>query len=270
MNVDETQRKLARWAAQRREDKGMGLFASRKDLRLHDLYHLLYDPEWLFQAYRNIRANAGSKTAGCDGMNLYAFELRLDEQLQSLADELKRQVFEPCPVRRVYIPKANGKMRPLGIPSIRDRIVQEALRMILEPIFEGEFHRHSYGFRPNRNTKDALSHIQLLGNNRLGHRWVIEGDIKAYFDTINHKILLSLLRRRIRDEKLLRLIWRFLRAGVMENKLFKPTEEGTPQGGIISPLLANVFLHELDMFMAQWTDLPGRLRFKRRLHGESN
>jgi len=270
MNVDETQRKLARWAAQRRENLNMGLFASRKDLRLHDLYHLLYDPEWLFEAYHNIRSNAGSKTAGCDGINFYAFEQRLEENLRSLADELKRGSFEPYPVRRVYIPKANGKLRPLGIPSVRDRIVQEALRMVLEPIFEGEFHRHSYGFRPNRSTKDALHHIGRIGNESSGYRWVIEGDIKAYFDTINHRILLSLLRRRIRDEKLLHLVWLFLRAGVMENKLFKPTEEGTPQGGIISPLLANVFLHELDMFMSRWTDLTARQKLKRRERGVSN
>ena len=142
--------------------------------------------------------------------------------------------------------------------------------MILEPIFEGEFHRHSYGFRPNRNTKDALSHIERLGSNTVGYRWVVEGDIKAYFDSISHKILLTLLRRRIRDEKLLNLIWRFLRAGVMDNKVVTPTKEGTPQGGIISPLLANVYLHELDMFMARWTDIPARQRNRRRQRGESN
>jgi len=249
MDVGKLQRKLTKWSIQRVEEPKYGLFASKKDLRLFDLYHLLYDMEWLRIAHANVSRNAGSKTAGCDGINMSYFDRDLENNLQKLAEELRKQAFKPQPVRRVYIPKRNGKLRPLGIPSVRDRIVQEALRMILEPIFETEFYRHSYGFRPNRNTHDAVGMVIHHASNTAKYFWVIEGDIKAYFDTINHKKLMQLLRCRIKDKKLLRLIWKFLKAGVMEGKLFKNTEKGTPQGGIISPLLANLYLHELDMYM---------------------
>ena len=227
MDVGKLQRKLTEWSMQRIEEPKNGLFASRKDLRLFDLYHLLYDMEWLRTAHVNVSQNAGSETAGCDGINMTYFDKDLENNLQRLAEELRKQKFEPQPVRRVYIPKRNGKLRPLGIPAIRDRIVQEALRMILEPIFEAEFYRHSYGFRPNRNTHDAVGMVIHHASNTAKYFWVIEGDIKSYFDTINHKKLIQLLRCRIKDKKLLRLIWKFLKAGVMEGKLFKHTEKGT-------------------------------------------
>ena len=268
MDVGKLQRKLTEWSMQRIEEPKKGLFASKKDMRLFDLYHLLYDMEWLCIAHANVSQNAGSKTAGCDGIKIAYFDKDLENNLQKLAEELRKQKFEPQPVRRVHIPKRNGKLRPLGIPAIRDRIVQEALRMILEPVFETEFYRHSYGFRPNRNTHDAVGMVIHHASNTAKYFWVIEGDIKSYFDTINHKKLMHLLRRRIKDKKLLRLIWKFLKAGVMEGKLFKNTDKGTPQGGIISPLLANLYLHELDMYMQKKAG-TGHGRVRRRRQGKA-
>lgn len=140
-------------------------------------------------------------------------------------------------------------MRPLGIPDIQDRIVQEALRMVLEPIWEADFSRHSYGFRPNRSTKDAVAYIgaRLTGSKSYG--WVVEGDIQSFFDTMDHYKLMQLVRKRVRDEKLMDLIWSCLRAGIMEQGNYRHSLLGTPQGGIVSPLLANIYLHELDRYM---------------------
>ena len=268
MNVGERQRKLSLWAEQLRADADQGLFKSRDDLRLYDLYHLVYEPTWLRLAHDRVAQNTGSITAGCDGINMARFDENLEDNLQRLADDLRNETFRPLPVRRVMIPKKNGKLRPLGIPSIRDRIVQESMRMVMEPIFEAEFYGHSYGFRPNRSTTDALATI--VHRSSAGYHWVIEGDIKAYFDTIHHQKLMQLLRRRIRDKKLLRLIWRFLRAGVMEDGLFATTTQGTPQGGIISPLMANVYLHELDMFMSRKADRSVSMKRRLRKRGHSN
>lgn len=270
MDIGERQRKLNLWAEQCRNDVDAGLFASRKDLRLFDLFHLVHERNWLRAAHDRVSQNAGSVTAGCDGIDMAKFDEKLEENLQKLADELRTQTFRPHPVRRVFIPKKDGKLRPLGIPSIRDRIVQESLRMVLEPIFEGEFYNLSFGFRPNRSTIDALATLTHRASNKGRYFWVIEGDIKAYFDTIHHKKLLQLLRRRIRDKKLLLLVWRFLRAGVMEGGLFTPTEQGAPQGGVLSPLLANVYLHELDRFMQRLTCSGRAVKQRRRWQGRAN
>jgi group II intron reverse transcriptase/maturase len=205
--------------------------------------------DWLRLAHDYVAQNAGSITAGCDGINMSLFDENLERNLQQLAEELKSGTFEPFPVRRVYIPKTNGRFRPLGIPSIRDRIVQEALRMVLEPIYEARFSQYSFGFRPNRCTMDAIRCILWSTQESKRFFWIVEGDIASYFDTINHRKLLKVLRRRIDDKRLLELVWRFLRAGVMEGKLFRDTKRGTPQGGIISPLLANIYLNELDEYM---------------------
>jgi RNA-directed DNA polymerase len=220
-----------------------------KSHRFDDLYALVARIDWLRLAHDHVARNVGSRTAGCDGLDMKAFDENLEGNLLQLQSDLQSGTFEPYPVRRVYIPKSNGTMRPLGIPSVRDRIVQEAVRMVLEPIYEADFSQYSFGFRPNRCTMDAIKCILYSTTERKKFFWVVEGDISAYFDTINHKKLMKLLRRRIADQKLLDLIWVFLRAGVMERKLFKETKLGTPQGGIISPLLANVYLHELDRFM---------------------
>jgi len=270
MNIGERQRKLYLWSKQRLDEPQKGLFASQKDLRLFDLYHLVYESNWLRAAHDRVAANAGSKTAGCDGITMADFDRDMEGNLRKLAEELRTQTFAPYPARRTYIPKKNGKLRPLGIPSVRDRIVQEALRMVLEPIFEAEFYELSYGFRPNRSTHDALARIIHMASNSCRYFWVVEGDIKSYFDTIHHRKLMQLLRRRIRDRKLLRLVWRFLKAGVMEGSVLTPTDQGTPQGGIISPLLANVYLHELDMFMGKQRKFTSQQRKDRRSRGVSN
>jgi group II intron reverse transcriptase/maturase len=252
MNIGEMQRKLSLWAEQDKERKFYGLFK------------LICDVDWLRVAHAHVEQNTGSKTAGCDGVNMSAFNEDLELNLVRLSTSLQDGTFVPCPVRRVYIPKANGKIRPLGIPTIRDRIVQEAVRMVLEPIFEADFSRLSFGFRPNRCTMDAAQRLYHAMYERFKYFWVIEGDIASYFDTICHRKLMKLLGRRVEDGRLLDLLWGFLRAGVMERRLFKDTLLGTPQGGIVSPLLANVYLHELDRYMERYTDLPQLEKARRR------
>jgi RNA-directed DNA polymerase len=258
MNVGEMQRKLSLWATQNKEH------------RFFDLYHLLYDTDWLRLAHDYVAQNAGSKTAGCDGVDMRFFDENLETNLQGLTQGLKSETFQPHPVRRVHIPKANGRTRALGIHSIRDRIVQEALRMILEPIYEADFSQNSYGFRPNRCTMDAVKRVaaSTLGNHT--YYWVIEGDLSSYFDTIQHRKLMKIIQRRIADTKIQRLIWKFLRAGVMEGKLFRNTTEGVAQGGIVSPLLANVYLNELDRYMERYTSLSATARRKRRVNRLTN
>jgi RNA-directed DNA polymerase len=239
MDVSKMQRKLAQWSVDDQE------------LRFFDIHHLIYDQDWLYEAYCQVKSNSGSKTAGCDGINMTEFEKDLKNNLLKISQELKNGTFEPKPTRRILIPKSNGKKRPLGIPAIRDRIVQESIRKVLEPIYEGDFSQYSFGFRPNRSTMDAIKCVMWSAQENKRYFWIIEGDISSYFDNINHKKLMKILKRRIKDKKILQLIWKFLKAGVMENKLFRDTNQGTPQGGILSPLLANIYLNELDTYMAQ-------------------
>jgi RNA-directed DNA polymerase len=252
MNVGEMQRKLSQWATQDKERKFYGL------------YDLLYGSDWLRLAHDYVAQNAGSVTAGCDGVNMAIFDEDLEGNLQKITEELKSETFKPDPVRRVYIPKPNSKTRPLGIPAIKDRIVQEAVRMVLEPIFEADFSQYSFGFRPTRRTMDAVRYIQWSTSEQKKFFWVIEGDIASYFDTIHHPKLIRLVGRRVKDKKILRLIWKFLRSGVMEKRTFRDTTLGTPQGGIISPLLANIYLHELDRYMKRYTSLSHAEKTKRR------
>jgi len=233
MNVREKQKRLSL------------MVVTDGSIRFHDLYGLLCNPDWLTTAHKHVKQNAGSKTAGCDGINMRDFDENFEDNFRELRESLKAGTFEPLPVRRRTITETrNGrvKQRPLGIPSIRDRIVQEALRMILEPIFEADFSRNSYGFRPNRCTKDAVKYIALRLTNPLTYGWIVEGDIQSFFDTIDHPKLMKLLGRRIKDKRILTLIWKFLHAGVMERGNLRNTMLGTPQGGIISPLLANIYL----------------------------
>ena len=215
-----------------------------------------------------VLARPGSSTAGVDGQTRGNFEQNYQKQIQRMVAELKAKTYEPLPVRRTYIPKSDGRRRPLGIPGLRDRIVQEALRAILDPIYEADFQHHSYGFRKGRCTMDAIAVLMPQFTTATKFYWVIEGDITSYFDNVHHRKLMSTLRRRIADKALLDLIWKFLKAGVMEGQLFAKTEQGVPQGGIVSPLLANVYLNEFDKWAEEkWHQLSRYERAKRRKAG---
>jgi RNA-directed DNA polymerase len=211
-----------------------------------------YAPANLASAFAKVWRNNGS--AGADTQTVAHFAKHAQEELSRLHEQMRDGTYRPQPVRRAWIPKPGGKKkRPLGIPAVRDRIVQAALRHVLEPIFEAEFAGHSYGFRPGRGAKDALRRVNTLL--KAGHDWVVDADLKSYFDTIPHERLLALMQARVADGRVLALVRQFLRAGVMEEgKGWQPTECGTPQGGVISPLLANLYLDPLDhqMERAGW------------------
>ena len=243
------------------------------DHQFDHLYRLICREEWIRTAIKAVLSNQGARTAGVDGMTkkTLATETAQAELVREIQAELKSKQFRPMPVRRVYIPKANGKQRPLGIPTLKDRTVQMLLKMVLEPIYESDFLNCSNGFRPQRRTQDCIALLDSYINRRNKYYWVIEGDIKAAFDSIHHQILLKLMAKRIADQRLLKMIERFLKAGIMENCLVKRTDIGTPQGGICSPLLANIYLHQLDIF---WWNKYGYLNRKekerRRLRHQGN
>jgi group II intron reverse transcriptase/maturase len=240
------------------------------DHRFTNLYDLLHWDNWMHISAERVLARPGSQTDGVDRVTRKAFKEDYERQMTTLIDQLKRKTYQPQPVRRVYIPKHDGKKRPLGIPALRDRIVQEALRAILDPIYESDFYRHSYGFRKGRRTMDAIAVLMPLFNTSVKHYYVIEGDLQSYFDTVHHRTLMKLLRRRLKDRALLDLLWKFLKAGVMEGGLFARTECGVPQGGVISPLLANVYLNEFDQWAAAQWDLDQNTRRRRRYAGLGN
>jgi RNA-directed DNA polymerase len=199
----------------------------------------------LAAAWERVQANRGSD--GVDQVTVERFARDAETRLSELSDQLKKGLYKPLPVRRVYIPKPDGRQRPLGIPAVRDRIVQTALRNVLEPIFEKEFGEHSYGFRPRRGTKDALRRVD--GLLKEGFCYVVDADLKSYFDTIPHDRLMALVKEHIADGRVLTLLEAYLEQGVMEGlREWQPTE-GTPQGAVISPLLANIYLHPLDRLM---------------------
>ena len=242
--------------------------------RFCDLYSLLCSRAWIETALDRVLSNQGSRTAGVDGVTVRRFKdpdyrAAFIEKTQCL---LRERRYRPQPCRRVYIPKASGKRRPLGIPTLRDRVVQMELKMLLEPIYESDFLGCSYGFRPGRRTMDAVGQLWNYIQPRLKFYWIIEGDIRGCFDSISHHKLMGLLKRRVGDRDILTLIWMFLKAGVMEEGALRPTEIGTPQGGIFSPLLANVYLHEMDRFWwEQYGALPRHQKNKRRrLDGGGN
>jgi RNA-directed DNA polymerase len=213
------------------------------------LWDKTYAPANLQSAFDQVWRNGGS--AGADEQTVAHFGRRAGEELQRLHEQLREGTYRPQPVRRAWIPKPGSKeKRPLGIPAVRDRIVQGALRHVLEPIFETSMAEHSYGFRPGRGAKDALRRVDTLL--KAGHVWVVDADLKSYFDTIPHERLLALVAERVGDGRVLALVESFLRAGVLEESQgWKPTECGTPQGGVISPLLANLYLDPLDQQMEQ-------------------
>ena len=213
------------------------------DRRFHQLYDKLFREDVLWSGWYQVRRNGGA--AGIDGVSIKSVEeLGVSEYLASLGRELKEQKYRPQPVRRVSIPKGDGKMRHLGIPTVRDRIVQAATKLILEPIFEADFHETSYGFRPGVGQHDALESVRE--NARAGYRYVVDADIEGFFDNLDHEQMMAAIRRRISDGAVLRLIYRWLKAGVYIGYLWDDTNQGTPQGGVISPLLANIYLHSLD------------------------
>lgn len=241
------------------------------DIQFRRLYKYLIRQEWVEAAIARILRNRGSRTAGIDGKTRHHYQK--DEARYALAEEiireLKANTYKPEPVRRTYIPKANGKKRPLGIPTIKDRVVQMLVKMALEPIYEATFLSCSYGFRPNRCTWDALADAFHYLQPYCQYYTVIEGDIVNCFGTINHGLLMKQLKRRVLDQRLLALIWRMLKAGVMEDLQYFQTNEGTPQGGIVSPLLANIYMHRLDEYMHQrFHNISREERFYLRKKGE--
>jgi len=212
------------------------------------LYRNLYNPEFFLLAYQNIYANEGNMTAGTDGETIDGMGM---ERINRLIDSLKDHSYQPNPAKRQYIKKKNGKMRPLGIPSFDDKLVQEVARLILESIYEPNFSNLSHGFRPKRSCHTALMHVQ---RNFTGVKWFIEGDIKSFFDTIDHQTMVNILRKRIKDEYFLGLIWKFLKAGYLEDWTFHNTYSGTPQGSVISPILSNIYLNEFDKYVEEYTE----------------
>lgn len=196
----------------------------------------------MLTAFRNVKRNRG--VAGIDKVSIRLFENNLGQNLLSLMRQLKDRSFQPLPLRRVHIPKGDGKTRPLGIPAVRDRIAQEVLRLLLSPLFERIFHDDSYGFRPQRDCHMAVERVLEL--HRQGHNHVLDADIKGFFDNIPHEVIMAGLAAEVADGNILGLVERFLKAGVMEEGAFQPTRKGTPQGGVISPLLANIALNSLD------------------------
>lgn len=216
------------------------------DYRFERLYRNLFNEQMFYVAYQRIYAKQGNMTPGTDGKTIDQMNI---QRIGSLIASLKNETYQPNPAKRVYIPKKNGKKRPLGIPSFEDKLVQEVIRMILEAIYEGYFEYTSHGFRPFKSCHTALSSIQ---KRFVGAKWFIEGDIKGFFDNIDHCVLIGILEERINDVRFIRLIRKFLKAGYVEHWQFNHTYSGTPQGGIISPILANIYLDKFDKFMDEY------------------
>jgi group II intron reverse transcriptase/maturase len=215
-----------------------------RERRFHALFDRIYRPDVLLRAWEEVRTNGGAP--GIDNVSIEDIESSdVKAYLEELATVLRENRYHPQPVKRVYIPKPDGRKRPLGIPTVRDRIIQQACRIVIEPIFEATFEDCSYGFRPKRGAQQALREVK----ESLVRGWyVIDADIVGFFDNIKHDVLMSLLQRRISDKRTLKLIRLWLEAGIIENGQFAPTTCGTPQGGVISPLLANIYLHVLDRY----------------------
>jgi RNA-directed DNA polymerase len=237
------QTKLHRWAA--RDDQA----------RFGDLFNLVCDPATLLVAWERVKRNRGSRTAGVDGEPRTRVErLGVEGVLAKLREELKDGTYRPLPARERLIPKRSGRLRSLGISTVRDRIVQTALKLVLEPIFEADFCPTSFGFRPGRRAQDAVEEVRFFINAPRSYEWVIEGDVEDCFGSIHHGLLMEQVRRRVTDKRVLALIRRFLGAGIMrEHGALAATLSGTPQGSGLSPLMANIALSVLDHFEEAWT-----------------
>lgn len=223
--------------------------------RFHALYDRIFRPDILWRAWEEVRSNGGS--AGNDGNTIAKIEREgVAQFLGQIARDLRQREYRPEPVRRVYLPKPDGRQRPIGIPNVRDRVVQQACKIVIEPIFEANFLDTSYGFRPKRSAQQAVQEIKAA----LIRGWhVVEADIQGFFDSMNHDLLMSLIRKRIGDRRILKLLRQWLQAGVEEEGQWQATEKGSPQGGVISPLLANIYLHAMDMLWAKHYETLGKL-----------
>jgi len=255
--VSEMQAKLHRWAV---ADPGR---------RFDDLFNLVHDPATLRVAWDRVAGNVGARTAGSDGLTVARIEREIGvaQYLNDIRSVVRDGSFRPQPVRERKIPKpgGSGKVRKLGIPTVTDRVVQAALKLVLEPVFEADFEPVSYGFRPNRRAHDAIADIHHFGSR--GYQWVLDADIEACFDTIDHVALMDRVRARIKDKRVLALVKAFLKAGVLtELGEQKDTPTGTPQGGILSPLLANIALSVLDKHLHREWKPGGRMSTENRRH----
>ena len=216
--------------------------ASNQNYKYRNLYRNLYNHEFYWLAYNRIAKSQGSMTAGVDGQTLDNMSA---ERIDALVERIKTQRYHPNPARREYIAKKNNsaKKRPLGIPSTEDKLVQEVARMLLEAIYEPTFAAQSHGFRPRRSCHTALLEVQRTFT---GTRWILEGDINGCFDNFDDQVLIGILRKRIEDEKFIQLMWKMLKAGYMEQWEYHNSFSGTPQGSGVSPILANIYMNELD------------------------
>ncbi|MEA3392336.1 MAG: group II intron reverse transcriptase/maturase [Candidatus Marinimicrobia bacterium] len=239
MIINEMQRKLATWTA------------TDPNRKVNRLLRLISHPLWLAKAAEISLSSKGSRTPGVDGINKDKLQDGLGEYLEQIRIDLLSGTYKPSPARRIYIPKANGKQRPIGIPTLRDRIVQRAMLMAMEPIWENDFHSLSYGFRPERSVHHAIRTVklQLTDGSYPKGRWVVEGDLSSYFDTVHHRLLMKYVRKRISCKKFNNLLWLFIKAGHIDKNLFYSTSKGVPQGGVISPLLSNIMLNEFDQYL---------------------
>lgn len=223
---------------------------TRKETRFNGIYHLIYKEETLRAAFMELKKNASS---GVDGVSWTDYKADLDVNLKNLSQRLRNGAYRPLPVRRVHIPKADGKMRPLGVTAVEDKLVQAATAKVLNAIYEADFLDFSYGFRPKRNQHQALDDLALKLNDRRVN-WVFDADICGFFDAMKHDWLITFVEHRITDKRVVRLIKKWLKAGVFEDGNTSEQERGTPQGGCISPLLANIYLHYVyDLWLDAWT-----------------
>lgn len=212
------------------------------------VYRYMLREDIYFAAYKNQYVNNGASTKGIDEDTVDGFS---EKYICSIIDSLKNGTYSPKPTRRVYIPKSDGKMRPISVPTFKDKLVQEVMRMILESIYEPIFLDVSHGFRPDKSCHTALEQIKYKFT---GVHWFVEGDIKGCFDNINHSKLVETVNKKIKDARFIQLLWKFLKAGYLENWKYYKTFSGTPQGGIISPILANIYLHELDKYVEKMAE----------------